>query len=80
MLQARFTHLPPFDEFCKPNVSSIRADDVGGLVQVSGTVIRTGAVKMLEYIREYQCQSSRCNHEFTVAADMEQGNILEEPR
>ena len=30
----RFTHLPAISEFCKPNISCIRAGDVGGLVQV----------------------------------------------
>jgi DNA replicative helicase MCM subunit Mcm2 (Cdc46/Mcm family) len=28
---------------------------VGQLIAVSGTVIRTGTVKMLEYSKEYQC-------------------------
>ena len=73
----RLTHLPPFGEFCKPNISCLRAADVGGLVQVSGTVIRSGGVKMLEYAREYEC--CKCGHGFSVAADMEQGNVLEEP-
>lgn len=73
----RFTHLPAFSEFCKPSISSLRADDVGGLIQLSGTIIRTGMVKMLEYQRAYECV--KCGHEFTVAADMEQGNVLEEP-
>jgi DNA replicative helicase MCM subunit Mcm2 (Cdc46/Mcm family) len=95
----RFTHLPAISEFCKPNISCIRAGDVGGLVQVaflirtssqapphfakmcsmqvSGTVIRTGAVKMLEHAKSFVC--SKCGHAFTVSADMEQGNILEEP-
>jgi DNA replicative helicase MCM subunit Mcm2 (Cdc46/Mcm family) len=44
-VSVRFTHLPAFGEFCKPNLSCLRSCDVGGLVQVSGTVIRSGMVR-----------------------------------
>jgi DNA helicase MCM9 len=63
-VSARLTHLPPFAEFCKPTVSGLRSDDVGGLVQVSGTVIRSDGVKMLECARSYEC--NKCGHAFTV--------------
>lgn len=74
----RFTHLPSFNEFCKPNISCIRAKDTDGLVQLSGTVIRSGLMKMLEYERCFIC--NKCAHEFTVSADVEQGNLLEDPK
>ena len=73
----RIVNLPPSVEFNKRSVSSLRSFDVGGLVQIPGTVVRTGMVKMLELSREYEC--CRCGHTFFVAADMEQGNILEAP-
>jgi len=33
----RLSHLPPVHELYKPNISSIRASDIGRLIQVSGT-------------------------------------------
>lgn len=45
---ARLCYLPPVLEFRKPSVSSIRAFDVGRLVQVSGTVTRTGKVSKMK--------------------------------
>ena len=33
-VSVRLTHLPAVSEFCKPNISCLRAGDVGGLVQV----------------------------------------------
>ena len=47
-------------------------------LKVSGTVVRSGMVKMLEYQRLYEC--AKCCHAFTVSTDMEQGNLLEEPK
>lgn len=40
----RFYDLPPVPEFHKPSVGLIRSDDLGRLVQFSGTVLRTGIV------------------------------------
>lgn len=77
-LTVRFTYLPPFSEFCKPNISCIRSKDTNGLVQVSGTVIRSGLMKMLEYEKCYICD--KCGHEFVVSADIEQWNLLEDPK
>ncbi|CAM9883337.1 unnamed protein product, partial [Sphacelaria rigidula] len=44
-----------------------------------GTVIRTGAVKMLEVSREYRCQNKTCGAVFSVHSDMSQGNLLAPP-
>lgn len=63
---------PTCESVCKPNVSSIRSSDVGSLVSVRGTVIRTGLIKMLESQREYEC--SKCKHTFKVFADLHQQN------
>ena len=39
-------------------------------VQVPGTVIRTGQIKMLQSKREYVCL--KCKQSFSVSADIEQ--------
>ena len=44
LCQCRFYDIPPVPEFHKPSVGMIRSDDLGHLVQFSGTVIRTGMV------------------------------------
>ena len=54
-----------------------RAVDHGRLLCVSGTVIRTGTVRLLEYRREYVCL--KCRHEFVVHADPEQYHTLVVP-
>jgi DNA replicative helicase MCM subunit Mcm2 (Cdc46/Mcm family) len=77
-ITVRFTYLPPINEFCKPNISCIRSKDTNSLIQLSGTVIRSGLMKMLEYEKCYVCD--KCGHEFVVAADIEQWNLLEDPK
>ena len=42
-----------------------------------GTVIRTGTVKMLESERMYRC--SKCKHQFSVRADVEQFYTIPKP-
>lgn len=44
LCHCRFYDLPPVPEFHKSGVGMIRSDDLGRLVQFSGTVIRTGVV------------------------------------
>ena len=44
LCHCRFYDLPPVPEFHKSSVGMIRSDDLGRLVQFSGTVIRTGVV------------------------------------
>ena len=50
MCHCRFYDLPPVPEFHKPSVGLIRSDDLGRLVQFSGTVLRTGIVCHCQYI------------------------------
>lgn len=49
---------------------SRRQDDVNRLLSLSGTVVRTGQIKMLQATREFVC--TKCEHSFTVSADLEQ--------
>lgn len=47
LCHCRFYDLPPVPEFHKPSVGMIRSDDLGRLVQFSGTVLRTGMVWLI---------------------------------
>lgn len=73
----RLHHLPCSRELCKPTVTSIRASDINRLLSVSGTVIRTGVVKLLHSRREYVC--AKCRHRFYVEVDIEQRHTMQVP-
>lgn len=68
-LHARLTRLPPHMQFCKSSLSSIVAADVGTVVQICGTCVRTGPVRMMETMRTYQCLGKGCGCKFSVNAD-----------
>ncbi len=68
-LHARLTRLPPHVQFCKSSLSSIVAADVGTVVQICGTCVRTGPVRMMETMRTYQCLGKGCGCKFSVNAD-----------
>lgn len=74
---ARLHNLPMCSEIAKPTVSSIRSNDINHFISVPGTVIRTGAVKMLQAEKTFSCTS--CQQTFKVKADIEQGNIFIKP-
>lgn len=78
-LKVRVENLPPVPPLRKAAISAIRSNDVKQLIQIAGTVVRTGMIKMQETEREYQCCNARCGHRFLVKSDPEQGNILEIP-
>lgn len=75
---ARLYDVPSIPEHVKPTVSSIRCTDVKKLIRISGTVIRTGMVKMLESEREYEC--AKCGHRFRVFSDLEQNSMINLPK
>ncbi|KAJ0395305.1 hypothetical protein P43SY_003203 [Pythium insidiosum] len=79
-LKVRVEFLPPVSLLRKPTISTIRSSDVTRLIQVAGTVVRTGLIKMQEAAREYVCSNARCQYRFLVQSDLEQGNILDVPR
>ncbi len=65
----------------KEKVSHIRSADYNSLIQVSGTVVRTLSVQMLESVKTYKCGGRTCNNiEFEVKADVEQGYAFVEPK
>eukprot|EP00466_Bigelowiella_natans_P005760 jgi/Bigna1/45640/e_gw1.132.3.1 len=78
LCHARLCNLPPLQECNRPTVSAIRCKDARKMIVISGTVIRTGSVKMLEAEREYQC--TRCKHRFRVFSDLEQNSVIELPK
>jgi len=79
-LHVRLQHLPPHCETSKSSASSITASDVGSVVQLNGTVIRTSQIRMLNEYKVFRCLNSKCGHEFRVYADMEQSdNAIVQP-
>jgi DNA helicase MCM9 len=78
---ARIHSLPPVYQFCRGSIGLIRSlSDATALLQVCGTVVRTGAVRLLEKSKTYQCMKQKCMHKFVVFADPEQGNVLPTPK
>lgn len=74
-VHARITGLPTCPELYRHAVP--RTCDVGRLLCISGTVVRTTAAKMLEYQREFVC--AKCKYVFTVKADHDQFYQLSKP-
>ncbi|CAO2628103.1 DNA helicase MCM9 [Lemmus lemmus] len=67
-LHARISGLPVCPELVREHIPKTK--DVGHFLSVTGTVIRTSLVKVLEYERDYMC--NKCKHVFAVQADFEQ--------
>jgi DNA helicase MCM9 len=76
----RILSLPSIPEFSKRTISDVKAHETNAFVQVTGTVVRTGGVRMLEQSKQYECQNAKCRFRFTVCADPEQENMLPQPR
>jgi DNA replicative helicase MCM subunit Mcm2 (Cdc46/Mcm family) len=79
-IHARLMNLPPY---CfKPSLADISAQDVGTLMQLVATVVKTGPVQMLETARTLQCCGAKgCQRTFVVHADLQQrNNPLELPK
>ncbi|XP_031467195.1 DNA helicase MCM9 [Phasianus colchicus] len=67
-LHARISGLPICPELTREHIPKTR--DVGHFLSVTGTVIRTSLVKVLEFERSYIC--NKCKHVFVAKADFEQ--------
>lgn len=77
-IHARVQWLPGANR--KPNISSIRSVDVNAFVQVSGTVTRSGSIKVLEAVRVFECNNDKCVGLVRVfASKHEVGSIIEKP-
>lgn len=73
-LHARLVHLPPHAHHCKPTLSSLTSSDVGTIIQISGTCIRTSPIRMMETTRYYTCLAKGCGHVFSCTADFGTSN------
>lgn len=60
-----------------PQIADISAGHIDKLITITGTVVRTGTVKLLEARRLYEC--NKCHHRFVVAADLEMGATVQLP-
>ncbi|XP_015714169.1 DNA helicase MCM9 [Coturnix japonica] len=67
-LHTRISGLPICPELTREHIPKTR--DVGHFLSVTGTVIRTSLVKVLEFERSYIC--NKCKHIFVAKADFEQ--------
>nr|XP_039323460.1 DNA helicase MCM9 isoform X2 [Saimiri boliviensis boliviensis] len=67
-LHARISGLPVCPELVREHIPKTK--DVGHFLSVTGTVIRTSLVKVLEFERDYMC--NKCKYVFVVKADFEQ--------
>ena len=76
----RLINLPSTAGYSKSLISEIQADDIGKLFEISGTIIKTSSVKLLEVSKQYQCKRQRCGYRFRVYADPEQDNQIPLPR
>ncbi|XP_057345295.1 DNA helicase MCM9 isoform X4 [Manis pentadactyla] len=74
-LHARISGLPVCPELVREHIPKTK--DVGHFLSVTGTVIRTSLVKILEFEREYMC--NKCKHVFVVKADFEQYYVFCRP-
>ncbi|XP_059653282.1 probable DNA helicase MCM9 [Cornus florida] len=60
-----------------PSIGRIRVKHRGILLTLKGTVIRSGAIKMIEGERDYLCR--KCKHRFTVFPELETRNSVPLP-
>ncbi|XP_021030005.1 DNA helicase MCM9 isoform X2 [Mus caroli] len=74
-LHARISGLPVCPELVREHIPKTK--DVGHFLSVTGTVIRTSLVKVLEFERDYMC--NKCKHVFVVEADFHQYYTFSRP-
>ncbi|XP_041367833.1 DNA helicase MCM9-like isoform X2 [Gigantopelta aegis] len=67
-VHARVMALPVCPELTRTTLP--RTSDIGAFLSVTGTVIRTTVVRLLEYEKEYVC--TKCRNVFAIQSDFEQ--------
>lgn len=80
LCHVRVTDLPPTPQLNKRTIADIRSSDFNHFISLTGTVVRTGSVRVLEISKQYQCSKPRCGYKFQVVADPEQNNNIPVPR
>ncbi|KAJ2744568.1 DNA helicase mcm9 [Coemansia sp. BCRC 34301] len=73
--KVRLGHLPMHPSMQRTKMPG--SSDVGRLLSITGTVIRTGLVKMMETHKRFSCL--KCRGTFTVRAELEQYNYIPKP-
>jgi DNA helicase MCM9 len=72
-VHGRIFHLPP--TCCRTSIAAMEATDVGKIIQLSGTCVRTSPVQMYESARTYKCTGKKgCGRTFVQYADLEERN------
>ncbi|XP_062504225.1 DNA helicase MCM9-like [Corticium candelabrum] len=74
-VHTRISNLPDCPEYSRVTVP--RSADVGYFLSITGTVIRTSSVKILEYERDFVC--GKCHKVFQVQATFEQAYTIPKP-
>lgn len=74
-VHTRISNLPDCPEFCRVKVP--RSADVGCFLSITGTVIRTSAVKILQFERDFIC--GKCHKVFPTQANFEQRYTIPKP-
>ncbi|KJE96086.1 mini-chromosome maintenance deficient 9 [Capsaspora owczarzaki ATCC 30864] len=74
-VHARLSNLPICAEVTRAQLP--RSTDIGQFLSISGTVTRTGGVRMLEFEREFSCE--KCKGTFRVQAEFEQFHSIPRP-
>lgn len=69
-VHVRVTHVPPLPAINKRTISDVRSTDFHQFIQLTGTVVRTGSVRVLEVSKEYQCTRARCGRTPLTSAAM----------
>jgi DNA helicase MCM9 len=64
------------ESMIRENVSSIRAQDKGLFIQVTGTIIRMGLQRLVERRRWFKCAAKECGHEFQLRVAIEHDHTV----
>jgi DNA replicative helicase MCM subunit Mcm2 (Cdc46/Mcm family) len=64
------------ESMIRENVSSIRAQDKGLFIQVTGTIIRMGMQRLVERRRWFKCAAKECGHEFQLRVAIEHDHTV----
>jgi DNA helicase MCM9 len=74
----RLPQLPPISDYIKPAIGTIKSHEFNRWIQITATIVRTGAMRMLELSKSYECP--KCKHKFRVYADPEQDYQMAQPK
>lgn len=73
----RLYNLPAMTSLTKPSIGHLRSHETEPLLQITGTITRTGNIRLLKVSKDYQC--AKCHYRFRVCSDPEQNYMLPQP-